>query len=53
MTTEVLLLALLLPLHVVLSVIWRQFRHVIKMITDVEITLNKHEFFTDTADKNV
>ena len=48
--TEVLLLALILPLYVTLFVIWWQFLHIMKMMADIENMLKEDEFFTDTVD---
>ena len=46
MITEVLLILLL---YLMLFLIWYQFRHVIKSMTDVENTLNNDDFFGDIA----
>ena len=43
-------LLLLLTLYVILFVIWWSFRHVIKMMADIENILNDDEFFADAAD---
>ena len=47
MITEVLLI---LPLYAILFLIWWQFRHLIKMMPDVENMLNDEEFFGDAVD---
>ena len=47
MITEVLLA---LPLYLILFFIWWRFRHVIKIMGDVENILNDDEFFEDTVD---
>ena len=46
MITEVLFM---LPLHLTLFLIWLRFRHVIKIMSDVENILNDEEFFGDTV----
>ena len=46
MITEVLLILLL---YLILLLIWYQFRHVIKSMTDVENILNNDDFFGDIA----
>ena len=51
MITEVLLLALALPLYVILFIKWLQFQHVIKMMPDVENIVNFNEFFADAVDR--
>ena len=51
MITEVLLLALALPLYVILFIKWLQFQHVIKMMPDVENIVNFDEFFADAVDR--
>ena len=47
MITEVLLI---LPLYLILFLIWWRFRHLIKIMADVENILNDDEFFRDTVD---
>ena len=47
MITEVLLT---LPLYLILFLIWLRFRHVIKIMSDVENILNDDDFFGDSAD---
>ena len=46
MITEVLLI---LPLYLILLLTWWRFRHKIKIMADVENTLNDDEFFGDTV----
>ena len=47
MITEVLLI---LPLYLILFPIWWRFRHLIKVMDDVENMLNDYEFFGDSVD---
>ena len=47
MITEVLLI---LHLYAILFVIWWQFRHLIKMMADVENILNDEELFGNAVD---
>ena len=47
MITEVLLV---LPLYLILFFIWWQFRHLIKIMADVEDILNDDEIFGDAVD---
>ena len=47
MVTEVLLL---LPLYLILFLIWWRFRHLIKIMADVENILNDDDFFGDIVD---
>ena len=47
MITEVLLL---LPLYLILFLIWWRFRHLIKIMADVENILNDDDFFGDIVD---
>ena len=41
---------LILPLYLILFFIWYQFRHLIKIMADVEDILNDNEFFGDVVD---
>ena len=41
---------LILPLYLILLFTCWRFRHLIKMMTDVESILNDDEFFADTVD---
>lgn len=50
MITEVLLLALALPLFVILFAIQRTILHAIKMISDAENISDEDEIFTDVID---
>ena len=47
MIAEVLLI---LPLYLILSLIWWRFRHLVKIIADVENILNNDDFFGDSVD---
>ena len=47
MIAEVLLI---LPLYLILSLIWWRFRHLIKIMADVENILNNDDFFGDSVD---
>ena len=47
MITEVLLI---LPLYLILFFIWWRFQHLIKIMTDIEDTLNDDDFFGDIVD---
>ena len=47
MVTEVLLL---LPLYLILFLIWWRFRHLIKIMADVENILNDDDFLGDSVD---
>ena len=47
MITEVLLT---LPLYLTLFLIWWRFRHLIKIMADVENILNDDDFFGDSVD---
>ena len=47
MITEVLLL---LPLYLILFLIWWRFRHLIKIMADVENILNDDDFLGDSVD---
>ena len=47
MITEVLLI---LPLYLILFLMWWRFRHLIKIMADVENILNNDDFFGDVAD---
>ena len=47
---DVLSLVLLSLMYVILFVIWWRFRHVIKMMVDVENILNNKVFFGHTVD---
>ena len=47
MITETLLV---LPLYLILFFIWYRFRHLLKIMADVENILNDHEFFGDVVD---
>ena len=46
MITEVLLM---LPLYLILFLIWWRFRHLIKIMADVENILNHNDFFGDSV----
>ena len=50
MITEVLLL---LPLYLILFLIWWRFRHLIKIMADVENILNDDDFFGDTPKEDI
>ena len=47
MITEVLLILLL---YLILFLIWWRYRHLVKVIADVENILNHDDFFGDTVD---
>ena len=47
MITEVLLIS---PLHLILFLVWWRFRHVMKIMANVEDILNDNKFFGDVVD---